>query len=91
MAVESSPAQALAGLAMSASLMEALLKRGVLEQKDVDLIVADATSYVAAFCTDCAAEIEREAMRLLAQVGKAGRDVAPADPGPTPVVDPASS
>lgn len=91
MAIDTSGAQALAGLAMSASLMEALLKRGIIEQKDVDPIVNDAASYVAAFCTDCAAEVEREAMRLLAQVGKAGRDVAPAEPAPIPIVEPSDS
>jgi hypothetical protein len=91
MAVSKPAAEALAGLAMSASLMEALLKRGVIEQQDVDPIVSDAASYVAAFCTDCGAEVEREALRLLALVGKSGRDAAPPEPSPIPVVDPAGS
>ncbi len=84
-------AQALAGLAMSASLVEALLKRGVLEQSDVDPIIRDAASYVTAFCTDCGPEVEREALRLLALIGKTERDVAASEAPPIPVVDPASS
>jgi hypothetical protein len=91
MADQTPTAQGLAGLAMSASLMETLLKRGVIEQKDVDPIVADATSYVAAFCTDCGPEVEREALRLLAMIGKTHRDVVPDEAPPIPVVDPASS
>ena len=86
-----SPAQALAGLALCASLMEALLKRGVLERAAIDPIIQDAASYVAAFCTDCGPEIEREALRLLTLVGKSERDVAVADAAPIPVVDPTSS
>jgi hypothetical protein len=91
MAVPTPAAEALAGLAMSASLMEALLKRGVIEQQDVDPIIRDAASYVAAFCTDCGAEVEREALRLLALIGKTGRDVLPPETSPIPVVDPAGS
>jgi hypothetical protein len=91
MAVEAPNAQALAGLAMSASLMEALLKRGVIQQTDVDPIIHDAASYVAALCTECEAEVEREALRLLDLIGKTERDVAPVEPGPIPVVDPATS
>ena len=91
MAVETPAAQALAGLALSASLMETLVRRGVIEQAEVDSIVRDAASYVAAFCTDCGAEVEREALRLLAQIGKTGRDVTPDEAPPIPIVDPASS
>ena len=91
MAADLPTAQALAGLAMSASLMEALLKRGVIDQKDVEPIIRDAASYVAAFCTDCGPEVEREALRLLTMIGKAERDVVPAEPGPIPLVEPPAS
>lgn len=91
MADDTSAAQALAGVAMSASLMEALLKRGVIEKADVEPIIRDAASYVAAFCTECSPEVEREARRLLTLIGKADQDVAPAEPAPIPIVDPASS
>ena len=91
MAVETPAAQALAGLVLSAALMEALQKRGVIEHKDVDPIVRDAASYVAAFCTECSPEIEREALRLLDLIGKTEREIVPADAGPIPVVDPSNS
>jgi len=91
MADQTSAAHALAGLAISASLMEALLKRGVIEQADVDPIIGDAASYVAAFCIDCGPEVERDARRLLTLLGKAERDVAGPEPTPVPVVDPAGS
>ncbi len=91
MADETPAAQALAGLAMSASLMEALLKRGVIEQADAEAIVRDAASYVTAFCTDSGPEVEREALRVLTLIGKSQRDVEVAQSAPIPVVDPASS
>jgi hypothetical protein len=91
MADDVSAAQALAGLAVSAALMEALLKRGVIEQADVEPIISDAASYVAAFCSDCGPEVERDARQLLKLIGKAERDVAAPQAGPIPVVDPAGS
>ena len=91
MANETPAAQALASLALSASLIEALLKRGVIEQADADAIVRDAASYVAAFCTDSGPEVEREALRVLTLIGKSQRDVAVPQAAPIPVVDPASS
>ena len=91
MADETSAAQGLAGLAVSASLMEALLKRGIIEQADADTIIRDAASYVAAFSTDCGPEVEREAQRLLTLIGKAEQEVAATEGPPMPVVDPANS
>jgi hypothetical protein len=91
MADETSAAQAFAGLAMSASLMEALLKRGLIEQADVDAIMGDAASNVAAFCTDRGPEVEREALQVLELIGKSLRDVVVPEPAPAPVTDPASS
>jgi hypothetical protein len=91
MADETSAAQGLAGLAVSASLMEALLKRGIIEQADADTIIRDASSYVAAFSTDCGPQVEREAQRLLTLIGKAEQEVAATEAPPIPVVDPAKS
>jgi hypothetical protein len=91
MADDTPAALALAGVAMSASLMEALLKRGMIQQEDVDPIIRDASSYVAAFCTDCGPGVEREAQRLLTLIGKSERDVEGPEPGPIPVVDPAGT
>jgi hypothetical protein len=88
---ETPAAQALAGLALSASLTEALLKRGVIEQADADAIVRDAASYVAAFCTDSGPEVEREALRVLTLIGRSQRDVSAAEAAPIPVAGPASS
>jgi hypothetical protein len=86
-------AQALASLAVSAALMEALLKRGVIDQADVDPIMKDAGSYVAAFCTGCSPEVEREAQRLLTLIATAEREVRGPEPEaePVPVAEPASS
>ena len=91
MTEETPAAQALASLALSSSLMEALLKRGVIQEADAETIIRDAASYVAAFCTDAAPEVEREAQRILKLVGSAERNVAAAPSIPLPVVDPASS
>jgi hypothetical protein len=90
MADDAPAAQALAGLAMAASLMEALLKRGIIEQADADAIIREAASYVAAF-TNFGPDVEREALRVLKLIGKSQRDVAVAQAAPIPVVDPASS
>ena len=84
-------AQALAGLAVSAALMEALLKRGLIDQADVEPIMRDAGSYLAAFCTGSGAEVEREAQRLLTLIAKAEREVRGPEPEAVPVADPASS
>jgi alkylation response protein AidB-like acyl-CoA dehydrogenase len=91
MTEETPAAQAVASLALSSSLMEALLRRGVIEQADAETIIRDAASYAAAFCTDAAPEVEREALRILKLVGTTERNVAVAQTTPEPVVDPASS
>ena len=91
MSDEAPAAQALASLAVSAALIEALVKRGVIDQADVDTIIRDAGSYVAAFCTGSGAEVEREAQRLLTMIAKAEREVRGPEPEAVPVADPASS
>ena len=66
MAAEKTPrVQALAGLAVYASLMEALLKRGIHEQDDAGAITKEAATNVAGFCTGFGAEVEKEAKHLL--------------------------
>jgi hypothetical protein len=62
-------AQALAGLAVYASLMETLLKRGITEQDDVGAITREAATNLAGFCTGFGAEVEREAQHLLTVIG----------------------
>jgi hypothetical protein len=70
MAAEKAPrVQALAGLAVYASLMEALLKRGINEQDDVGAITKEAATNVAGFCTGFEAEVEKEAKHLLTGIG----------------------
>ena len=91
MTEETPAAQAVASLALSSSLMEALLRRGVIEQAEAETIMRDAASYVAALCTDTAPEVEREAQRILKLVGSTERNVEVAQPAPEPVADPASS
>jgi hypothetical protein len=88
---ETAAAQAFAGLAMSASLMEALLKRGLIEKADVAVIMRDAASNVAAFCTDRGPDVEREALQVLTLISKSLRDVVVPEPAPSPVADPARS
>lgn len=92
MADETPAARALAGLAALTSLIEALLKRGLIEQADVEAIMRDASSIVAASCaTDCEPGLEREALQLLTSIVKSLRDVTVPEPAPITVVDPASS
>jgi len=70
MAAEKTPrVQALAGLAVYASLMEALLKRGIHEQDDAGAITKEAATNVAGFCTGFGAEVEKEAKHLLTVIG----------------------
>lgn len=91
MADDTAAAHAMAGLAASASLMEALVKRGLIEQTDVDTIIKDAASYVDALCADCGLKVEREARRLLALIGKVEHEAAETEAPPIPIVDPAKT
>jgi hypothetical protein len=61
--------QALAGLAVYASLMEALLKRGINKQDDVGAITKEAATNVPGFCTGFGAAVEKEAKHLLTVIG----------------------
>jgi hypothetical protein len=78
MAAEKTPrVQALAGFAVYASLMEALLKRGINEQDNVGAITREAATSVAGLCTGFEAEVEKEAMHLLTVINKAGFPTIP--------------
>jgi hypothetical protein len=78
MAAEKTPrVQALAGLAVYTSLMEALLKRGISEQDDVRAITKEAATNVPGFCTGFEAEVEKETKHLLTMIGKAGFPATP--------------
>ena len=83
--------QALAALAVAASLMEALLKRGVIDRSAVDDTLKDAASYAQALCVDCSPELERGVQHLLKMIGQAEEQVADTEPAPIPVVDPADA
>jgi hypothetical protein len=70
MAAEKTPrVRALAGLAVYASLMEALLKHGINKQDDVGAITKEAANSVPGFCTGFGAEVEKEAKHLLTGIG----------------------
>jgi hypothetical protein len=85
--IEGPSAQALAALAAVMSLVEALFKRGVIDQPAVDTMLREAGTYAQALCVDCSHEVEREVQQLLAAIGKA--EVSPAETAPIPLVDPA--
>jgi len=81
-------AQALTAMAVVLALLEALLKRGVIDQAEVGIIVKDAGNYAQVLCTDCSQEVEREVQRLLDVVGTEATHMDAAEPAPIPIVDP---
>ena len=72
-------AQAIAALGMAASLMESLVRGGLIDQEAFDAIVKDAASYVQALCTDCPPEVERQAQAMLKLLGKPPAGVPPSE------------
>lgn len=86
---ENPSAQAVTALAVVMSLVEALLKRGVIDPAAVDDVLRDAGTYAQALCVDCSREAETEVKRLLEEVGTAAKQVAPTERQPIPIVDPA--
>lgn len=78
----------MAALAIVASLMEALLKRGVIDRTAVDDTLRDAMSYAQALCTDCPPEVEGGVQRLLRMIGQAQARVADTEAAPIPIIDP---
>ena len=85
---EAPTAQALTALAVAMSLLEALLKRGVIDADAVGSIVKDAGNYAQVLCADCSREVEREVQRLLDVVGNAATHMDAAEAAPIPLVDP---
>ncbi|SEP41826.1 hypothetical protein SAMN02990966_05975 [Rhodospirillales bacterium URHD0017] len=59
----------LAALAVSASLLEALLRRGAIDRATVEAILKEATTYAQALCIDCSPEVERETLRIVGLIG----------------------
>ena len=58
----------LAALAISTSLVQVLLKQGVIDAATVDAILKEAGLYAQALCIDCSPEVERETMRSVKQI-----------------------
>ena len=79
-------AQALTALAVVLSLVDALLKRGVIDQAAVDATLKDAGNYAQALCVDCSREMEHKVQRLLDEIGKSAAQVDAT--APIPLVDP---
>ena len=69
----------LAALAISASLVEALVKQGIIDQATVEAILKEANLYAQALCIDCSPEVERETQRLLKEMRIAGEPPAVAE------------
>jgi hypothetical protein len=70
----------LAALALSVSLLETLLKQGVIDQTAVEDTLKDANVYAQAFCVDCAPEVDRETQRILKLVRVPAEPVGTAEP-----------
>ena len=58
----------LAALAISVSLVETLLKQGVIDQATVEATLKEANLYAQALCIDCSPEVERETQRVLKEM-----------------------
>ena len=69
MADDMSSPHGLAALAISASLVEALVKQGIIDQATVQAILKEANLYAQALCIDCSPEVERETLRIVGLIG----------------------
>ena len=76
MADDAASPHGIAGLAVSVSLVETLLKQGAIDQATVETILKEAILYAQALCIDCPPEVERETQRLLAQIRLRGEPAA---------------
>jgi len=85
---EAPSAQALTALAVVMSLVESLLKRGVVDQAAVDTMLGDAATFAQALCSDCSAEVEREVQEFLNAIGRTATGAAATETPPIPLVDP---
>ena len=79
MAEDTPSPHGLAALAISASLVEALVKQGIIDQAAVEAILKDAHPYAQALCIDCSPEVERETQRLLKEIRIPGEPPAIAE------------
>jgi hypothetical protein len=79
MAEDTPSPHGLAALAISASLVEALVKQGIIDQAAVEAILKDANPYAQALCIDCSPEVERETQRLLKEIRIPGEPPAIAE------------
>ena len=79
MADNTSSPHGLAALAISASLVEALVKQGIIDQATVEAILKEAKLYAQALCIDCSPDVERETQRLLMEMRVAGEPPAVAE------------
>jgi hypothetical protein len=64
----------LAGLVVAASLLDAMRKRGLVDEDAVKEIMENAAVYVQAFGADHPPEIEQEARRILQMLAKSSRE-----------------
>jgi hypothetical protein len=76
MADDAASPHGIAGLAVSVSLVETLLKQGAIDQATVETILKEAILYAQALCIDCPTEVERETQRLLSQIRLRGEPAA---------------
>jgi hypothetical protein len=79
MADDTPSSHGLAALAISASLVEALVKQGIIDQATVEAILNEANLYAQALCIDCSPEVERETQRLLKEMRIPGEPPAGAE------------
>jgi len=87
MAEDAPSPHGLAALAISVSLVETLLKQGIIDQATVETTLKEASVYAQAFCVDCSPEVERETQRLLKLVRLPGERAATAEPSTAAVAD----
>jgi hypothetical protein len=68
----------LTALAISVSLVQALLKQGLIDRATVEASLKEAGLYAQALCIDCSPEVERETLQIVKQI-KPEEPVAVAD------------
>lgn len=87
MAEDAPSPHGLAALAVSASLLEALLRQGAIDRATVEAILKEATTYAQALCIDCSPEVERETLRIVRLIGKPEEPVAVAASATAEIAD----
>lgn len=79
MADDATSPHGLAALAISVSLVETLLKQGVIDQATVEATLKEANLYAQALGIDCSPEVERETQRILNDMRTPGEPPAVAE------------